>query len=115
MAGAGCRRFDPARKLCNTVNVLLDTRGAWDDNEMNSTNITIKIDSDLARDAKVFAARHGTSLSRLVARLLERLVRGDQVYSAARRRALARLRQGCDMGGEGPLSREEVNDREGIR
>ena len=115
MAGAGCRRFDPARKLCNTVNVLWSARGAWGDDEMNSTNITIKVDSDLARDAKVFAARHGTSLSRLVAQQLERLVRGDQVYSAARRRALARLRQGYDMGGEGPLSREEVNDRESIR
>ena len=82
---------------------------------MNSTNITIRVDADLARDAKVFAARHGTSLSRLVARQLERLVRGDQVYSAARRRALARLRQGYDMGGEGPLSRDQVHDREGIR
>ena len=82
---------------------------------MSSTNITIKVDADLARDAKVFAARHGTSLSRLVARQLERLVRGDQVYAASRRRALVRLRRGYDMGGKGPLSREEVHDREGIR
>ena len=82
---------------------------------MNSTSITIKVDSSLARDAKVFAARRGTSLSRLVAQQLERLVRGDQVYSATRRRALVRLRQGYDMGGDGPLNREEVHDREGIR
>ena len=82
---------------------------------MSSTNITIKVDADLARDAKVFAARHGTSLSRLVARQLERLVREDQVYAASRRRALARLRRGYDMGGKGPLSREETHDREGIR
>ena len=82
---------------------------------MNSTSITIKVDSGLARDAKVFAARRGISLSRLVAQQLERLVRGDQVYSAARRRALVRLRQGYDMGGEGQFSREEVHDRGGIR
>ena len=82
---------------------------------MSSTNITIKVDADLARDAKVFAARHGTSLSRLVARQLERLVREDQVYAASKRRALARLRRGYDMGGKGPLSREEVHDREDIR
>ena len=82
---------------------------------MSSTNITIKVDANLARDARVFAARHGTSLSRLVAQQLERLVRGDQVYSAARRQALARLRQGYDMGGKGPLGREEVHDRESIR
>ena len=82
---------------------------------MNSTNITIKVDAGLARDAKVFAARRGISLSRLVAQHLERLVRGDQVYAASRRRALARLRQGYDMGGDGPLSRDEAHDREGLR
>ena len=82
---------------------------------MNSTNITIKVDANLARDAKVFAARHGISLSRLVARHLETLVRGDQIYAASRRRALTRLRQGYDMGGDRPLGRDEVHDREGIR
>ncbi len=82
---------------------------------MNGTNITIKVDADLARDAKVFAARRGTSLSRLVAEQLETLVRGDEAYAAARRRALARLRQGYDMGGKRPLSRDEVHDREDLR
>ena len=82
---------------------------------MNGTNITIKVDADLARDAKVFAARRGTSLSRLVAEQLETLVRGDEAYAAARRRALARLRLGHDMGGKRPLSRDEVHDREGLR
>ena len=82
---------------------------------MNGTNITIKVDADLARDARGFAARRGTSLSRLVAEQLDTLVRGDQTYAAARRRALARLRNGYDMGGERPLSRDEVHDREGLR
>ena len=82
---------------------------------MSGTNITIKVDADLARDARVFAARRGTSLSRLVAAQLEALVRGDQSYRAARERALARLRQGYDMGGERPLSRDEMHDREGLR
>ncbi len=82
---------------------------------MNGTNITIKVDADLARDAKVFAARRGTSLSRLVAEQLETLVRGDEAYAAARRRALPRLRQGYDMGGKRPLSRDEVHDREDLR
>ena len=82
---------------------------------MHGTNITIKVDADLARDARVYAARRGTSLSRLVAEQLETLVRSDQAYAAARRRALARLRQGYDMGGEHPLSRNEAHDREGLR
>ena len=83
--------------------------------KMNSTNITIKVDAGLAREAKVFAARRGTSLSRLVALQLEMLVRGDQAYAAARRTALARLRQGYDMGGGRPLSRDRVHDRESLR
>ncbi len=82
---------------------------------MHGTNITIKVDADLARDARVYAAQRGTSLSRLVAEQLETLVRSDQAYTAARRRALARLRQGYDMGGEHPLSRSEAHDREGLR
>ena len=82
---------------------------------MNSTNITIKVDSSLARDARVFAARRGISLSRLVAQQLEALVRENQIYTSSRRRALARLRRGYDMGGDGPLSRDEVHDREGLR
>lgn len=83
--------------------------------EMIGTNVTIRIDADLARDARVFAARRGTSLSRLVAEQLEALVRGDQAYAAARRRALARLGRGYDLGGERPLSRDEVHEREGLR
>ena len=82
---------------------------------MNATNITIRVDANLARDARVFAARRGTSLSRLVAAQLEALVRGDQAYRAARQRALARLQRGYDMRGERPLGRDEVHDREGLR
>jgi hypothetical protein len=80
-----------------------------------STNITVKIGADLARDARVLAARRGTSLSRLVADQLEILVRGEQAYAAAKRRALRRLRQGYDLGWRPPDSRDDVHDREGLR
>ena len=92
----------------------MDMRNPWV-TKMIGTNVTIRIDADLARDAKVFAARRGTSLSRLVAEQLEALVRADQAYAAASRRALARLGRGYDLGGERPLSRDEVHDREGLR
>ena len=42
---------------------------------MTDTNITLKIETDLARDARVLAARRGTSLSRLVTEQLRLLVR----------------------------------------
>ena len=72
------------------------------------TNITVKIDTELARAAKVLAARRGTSLSRLVAEQLETLVEGDHAYEAAKRRALRRLRKGMNLGWMRPASREEL-------
>ena len=82
---------------------------------MSGTNITVKVDAGLARDARVLAARRGTSLSRLVAEHLEMLVRGDQAYAAAKRRALTRLRRGYDLEWERPASRDAVHDRESLR
>lgn len=65
---------------------------------MKSTKITIKVASDLAHEAKVFAARHGISLSRLVSEKLETVVREDQVFPAARQRALRQLKEGFELG-----------------
>lgn len=82
---------------------------------MEGTNITIRVDAALARDAKVIAAQRQTSLSRLVAEYLRMLVQRDSAYVAARERALARLRQGYDLGWRKPATRAEVHDREGLR
>ena len=73
---------------------------------MKATNITIKIESDLAREAKVLAAKRGTSLSRLVADQLALLVREDQVYASARRSALRHLKLGYDLDWDKPESRD---------
>ena len=45
---------------------------------MKTSNVTVKIDAALAREAKAFAARRGTSLSHLLAEQMEKLVRSDQ-------------------------------------
>lgn len=75
------------------------------------TNITLKVDADLVRDAKVLAAQRGTSVSRLLAEQLEALVRADRAYEAARRQALARLEEGYDLGWSKPASRDELYPR----
>jgi len=82
---------------------------------MKSTNITIKVESELAYEARVFAARQGVSLSRLVSEQLETLVREDQVFAAARQRALRQLIKGFDLDWEKPESRNELHDRESLR
>ncbi|HLF11404.1 MAG TPA: DUF6364 family protein [Gammaproteobacteria bacterium] len=79
------------------------------------TNVTVKIEASLARQAKVLAARRGTSLSRLVADQLETLVRGDETYAAAKGRALRRLKRGYDLGWQRPARRDDLHDRESLR
>ncbi len=80
-----------------------------------ATNITVKVDAALAREAKVLAARKGTSLSRLVANQLEALVNDDQAYAAAKRRAQRKLKRGYDLGWKAPTDRASLHDRENLR
>jgi len=82
---------------------------------MSTTNITIKIEADLALEAKVLAAKKGTSLSRLVADQLRSLVYQDQAYLAAKQGALSRLKQGLDLEWDKPVTRDELHQRENLR
>ena len=75
------------------------------------TNITLKIEADLLRDARILAAEQGSSMSALVAEQLEQAVRERSGYKQARRRALARLRTGFDLGWTPPRSRDELHER----
>jgi hypothetical protein len=75
------------------------------------TNITLKIETDLLREARVLAAEQGTSISALVTSRLEQAVRERRGYEQARRRAIARLRRGFDLQWTPPASREELHER----
>lgn len=75
------------------------------------TNITLKIESDLLREARVLAAEQGTSISALLTSRLEQAVRERRGYEQARRRAVARLRRGFDLRWKPPASREELHER----
>ena len=74
-------------------------------------NVTLKLDAGLLREARVLAAEEGRSLSALLAERLEALVRERRVYDRARRRALARLRDGLDLHWTPPRSRDELHER----
>ena len=54
---------------------------------MTKRNLTVQLDEDVIQQAKVLAARRGTSVSTLVASELERLVADDHRYDDAYRRA----------------------------
>jgi hypothetical protein len=77
----------------------------------DKANITLRVDADLLREARVLAARQGTSVSRLLSGRLEEMVRQEKAYDTARRRALARLKRGYDLRWTRPPSRDELHER----
>ena len=74
-------------------------------------NITLKLDADLLREARILAAEEDTSISAMLAARLEQIVRDRQCYQRARKRALARLREGMDLRWSPPGSRDEIHER----
>jgi len=75
------------------------------------TNITLKLDADLLREARVLAAEEGRSVSALLSERVEALVRERKAFDRARRRALGRLREGLDLRWTPPRSRDDLHER----
>jgi predicted transcriptional regulator len=73
-------------------------------------NLTVQLDRDTIRKAKILAARRGTSVSALVAAQIKESVQAEDAYEAARRSALELLEQGFHLGGR-RLSRDELHER----
>lgn len=74
-------------------------------------NLTLQLDDETVRKAKVLAARRTTSVSRLIADEIDRLVAQDETYRLAHQCALIQLGRGFHLGG-GPLpSRESLHER----
>jgi hypothetical protein len=75
------------------------------------TNITLKIDAEILREIKIIAAEEGSSISGLLASKLQELVSQRKSYERSKRRALARLRKGFELGFMRPASRDELYER----
>jgi hypothetical protein len=78
-------------------------------------NITVAIEPALLKQARAIAARRGQSVSALLADELRRLVAEDRTYDTARRKALALMRTGLDLGGGRMEDRNEIHDRRRLR
>lgn len=77
---------------------------------MTKRNLTVELDDEMIRKAKVVAAKRGTSVSRLVANELEDLVEADVRYEEARERALRALANAKPRGGRS-WQRVELHQR----
>lgn len=80
---------------------------------METQNVTLAVRKDVLRKAKLLAVRRNTSLSRLLAEALEELVEREEGYESARRRHLAILERGLDLGTGGTATwrREDLHER----
>ncbi len=78
-------------------------------------NITLSLDEETLREARILAAARRLSVSAFLRAELSGLVERQRGYDKAREAALRRLRRGHALGGGKPASREELHDREKLR
>jgi hypothetical protein len=78
---------------------------------MSKANITLKIEEDLLREARVLAAEEGSSISALLAARLEQAIRERKGYEQAHRSAMTRLRSGYDLRWTPSQSRGQLHER----
>jgi hypothetical protein len=78
-------------------------------------NITLSLDEEILREARVLAAQQGLSVSALLRRELAHLVEQQRGYVEAREAARRRLKRGESLGGAGLPSREDLHRRGELR
>ena len=74
-------------------------------------NLTISLDRQTIRKAKIVAAKRSTSISGLLARQIEILVGEEEAYERAERQAMTLLDQGFHLGGVIRVGRDELHER----
>ncbi|GAB6273187.1 MAG: CopG family transcriptional regulator [Peptococcaceae bacterium] len=80
---------------------------------MEYQNITLSIPKDILRKVKHIAIEKQTSVSGLLARILEELIQKEETYVNARERHLAILNRNIDLGTQGIIkwSRRSLHER----
>jgi hypothetical protein len=78
---------------------------------MAKQNVTVSLNQQTLRKAKILAARRGSSISGLLAQQIEILVGEEEAYDRAERQAMALLDQGFHLGGVISANRDEWHER----
>ncbi|MEE3852500.1 DUF6364 family protein [Gordonia sp. LSe1-13] len=78
---------------------------------MANRNITLSLPEELVRKAKIIAAERDTSVSALVAELVEHLTGGSEGYDAAWGREVSRMADGAFEVGDVAWDRDELHSR----
>mgnify|MGYP001558480874 CR=1 FL=1 len=78
-------------------------------------NITLTLDEETLREARVLAAERGLSVSAFLRLELAGLVERQRGYERAKASALRRLQRGHSLGGGRLPTRDELHDRAKLR
>ena len=78
-------------------------------------NVTITLEEDVARWARIRAAEEDTSVSRLVGEMLRRLMEEERSYEIARERYLSVKPAPLKKPDAKYPTREQLHDRDGLR
>ncbi len=95
----------------DTIVVLHDIRVM----PRNLRNVTVTLDEETARWARLEAARRDTSVSKLVGELLRDRMREDEAYASAMARYLSQVPGAHRRQGSKLPPRDELHDRNGLR
>ena len=74
-------------------------------------NITLSIDKELIKKAKLVAAQRQISVSGLLRNELRRIIEDAEGYDLAERKAMNNLKKGFHFGGKGVVCREDLHGR----
>jgi hypothetical protein len=78
-------------------------------------NVTVALEEEVARWARVEAARRDVSVSQLLANLLRTSMERTEGYDDAMREFLGRRSSALKPAGTGYPDREDLHDRAGLR
>jgi hypothetical protein len=74
-------------------------------------NITLSLEKELLKKAKLMATKKETSVTKLLTDQLNKMISEEDEYESAKKRALANLKKGFHLGGHIPCRREELHER----
>jgi plasmid stability protein len=75
------------------------------------TRVILTLDKELLQQLRILAAEKGVSVSALATELLQKMVKEKVDYRRARKRAIARLKNGLNLHWSPPASRDELHER----
>ncbi len=78
-------------------------------------NVTITLDDETARWARLEAARHDTSVSRLVGSMLRREMQAHDTFERAKRQYMSQEPLTHRADGRPYPSRDQMHERDGLR